>query len=194
MTVTAAFAIVDEVAEALGGLDVVINNAGGAPAADTATASPNFTERIVALNLLAAIYVSQRAHHHMTADGATGGSIVNICSVAAHRPAPTSAAYAAAKAGLVSYTRTAGQEWAPGVRVNAVTSGMVRTPASDEHYGGVEGVARIEATIPVGRMATPDDIAAACIFLTSPAASYITGADLVIDGGGDRPAFLRALS
>jgi NAD(P)-dependent dehydrogenase (short-subunit alcohol dehydrogenase family) len=190
----AAFAAVDEAASALGGLDVVVNNAGGAPAAETATASPRFTERVVALNLLSAIYVSQRAHHHMTAGGAGGGSIVNICSVAAHRPAPASAAYAAAKAGLLSFTRTVGQEWAPAVRVNSVTSGMVRTPDSDDHYGGPEGVARIERIIPAGRMATPADIAAACIFLTSPAAAYITGADLVIDGGGDPPAFLRALS
>jgi len=187
-----AFAMVDEVVAALGGLDVVINNAGGSPPADTATVSPRFTERIVALNLLSSIYVSQRAHHHMTSERAAGGSIVNISSIAAHRPAPMSAAYAAAKAGLLSYTRTVGQEWAPTVRVNAITCGMVQTPESDEHYGGAEGVARIEATIPVGRMATPADIAAACLFLTSPAAAYIAGADLVVDGGGDRPPFLDA--
>lgn len=187
-----AFGMVDEAAAALGGLDVVINNAGGAPPADTAAASPRFSERIIALNLLSAMYVSQRAHHHMVGEGGDGpgGSIINISTVAALRPAPTAAAYGAAKAALLNYTRTIGQEWAPAVRVNAVTSGMVHTPDSDEHYGGPEGVARIEATIPIGRMATPDDIADACLFLASPSASYITGANLVLDGGGDRPRFL----
>lgn len=180
--------LVDRVVERCGRLDVVVNNAGGAPPADTATVSPRFSQRIVELNLLSAIYVAQRANHHMQADD--GGSIVNIGSVTALRPAPTVAAYGAAKAGLLNYTRTAGQEWAPKVRVNCVTAGLIRTEQSELHYGDAESIARIESTIPMGRMATPDDIAAACLFLSSPMASYVTGANLVLDGGGDRPAFL----
>lgn len=187
----AAFTAVDTAAESLGGaLDVVINNAGGSPPADTATASPRFTAAIVGLNLLAPIYVAQRAREHLVAAG--GGSIVNIGSVAALRPAPTVAAYGAAKAGLLSFTRTAAQEWAPDVRVNVVTCGIVRTPDTVAHYGGDDQVARIEATIPAGRMATPADVASACLFLASQEAAYITGANLVLDGGGDRPAFLDA--
>jgi NAD(P)-dependent dehydrogenase (short-subunit alcohol dehydrogenase family) len=180
--------LVDRVVERCGRLDVVVNNAGGSPPADTATASPRFSLRIVELNLLSAIYVSQQANQHM--QHGDGGSIVNIGSVTALRPAPTVAAYGAAKAGLVNYTLTAGQEWAPNVRVNCVTAGLIRTEQSELHYGDAESIARIEATIPMQRMATPDDIAAACMFLASPVASYVTGANIVLDGGGDRPAFL----
>lgn len=187
----AAFAMVDRVHGRLGRLDVVINNAGGAPPADTSTASPRFTERIVALNLLSAIFVAQRANEHM--QRGEGGAIVNIGSVSAHRPAPTAAAYGAAKAGLAAYTATAGHEWAPKVRVNCVTPGLIMTEQSGVHYGDEASIARVERTIPVGRMASPGDVADACVFLASPLASYVTGANLALHGGGDRPGFLTAL-
>ena len=186
----AAFAMVDAVVERFGRVDVVINNAGGAPVADTAEASPRFTERIVALNLLSAIYVAQRANHHMQAGN--GGSIVNIGSVTALRPAPTVAAYGAAKAGLVNYTATAGQEWAPKVRVNCVTAGLIKTELAHLHYGDEASIRRVEATIPIGHLASPADIAHACMYLASPLASYVTGSNLVVHGGGDRPPFLDA--
>jgi NAD(P)-dependent dehydrogenase (short-subunit alcohol dehydrogenase family) len=187
----AAFAMVDRVVERLGRLDVVVNNAGGAPPADTSTASPRFTERIVALNLLSAIYVAQRANEHM--QRGDGGTIVNIGSVSANRPAPTAAAYGAAKAGLAAFTVTAGQEWAPKVRVNCVTAGLIRTEQADLHYGDEASIAKVERTIPIGRMASPSDIADACAYFASPLASYVTGANLALHGGGDRPAFLEAL-
>jgi NAD(P)-dependent dehydrogenase (short-subunit alcohol dehydrogenase family) len=187
----AAFAMVDRVVERLGRLDVVVNNAGGAPPADTSTASPRFTERIVALNLLSAIYVAQRANEHM--QRGDGGTIVNIGSVSANRPAPTAAAYGAAKAGLAAFTVTAGQEWAPKVRVNCVTAGLIRTEQADLHYGDEASIAKVERTIPIGRMASPSDIADACVYFASPLASYVTGANLALHGGGDRPAFLEAL-
>jgi NAD(P)-dependent dehydrogenase (short-subunit alcohol dehydrogenase family) len=186
-----AFGVVDRVAERHGRLDVVVNNAGGAPPADTSTAPPRFTERIVALNLLAAIYVAQRANHHM--QQGDGGSIINIASVVALRPAPTVAAYGAAKAGLVSYTMTAGQEWAPKVRVNCVTPGTVATERLDVHLGGVDAVARVLNTVPMRRLAEPADVGDACLYLASPLAAYVTGANLVLHGGGDPPAFMVAL-
>ncbi len=186
----AAWAMIDQVVADLGRLDVLVNNAGGSPPSDTATASPRFTERIVALNLLSAIYTAQRANHHMQAAG--GGAIVNVASVVALRPAPTVAAYGAAKAGLVNFTMTAGQEWAPAVRVNAVTCGMVLTEQAELFYGDDEGVARVGATVPLGRLAAPAEIGDACLFLASPLASYVTGANLVVHGGGDRPPFLDA--
>ena len=188
----AAFAMVDRVAERMGRLDVVVNNAGGAPPADTSTASPRFTERIVALNLLSAIFVGQRANEHM--QRGDGGVIVNIGSVSANRPAPTAAAYGAAKAGLAAFTATAGQEWAPKVRVNCVTAGLIRTEQAELHYGDEASIVKVERTIPIGRMASPTDVADACVFFASPLASYVTGADLVLHGGGDRPAFLSALA
>jgi NAD(P)-dependent dehydrogenase (short-subunit alcohol dehydrogenase family) len=186
----AAFAMVDEVVAQLGRIDVVINNAGGAPVADTAEASPRFTERIVALNLLSAIYVAQRANHHM--QSGDGGAIVNIGSVTALRPAPTVAAYGAAKAGLINYTATAGQEWAPKVRVNCVTAGLIKTELAHLHYGDEASIRRVESTIPIGHLASPVDIANACMYLASPLASYVTGSNLVVHGGGDRPPFLDA--
>ncbi len=184
-----ALAVVDRVVRNTGRIDVVINNAGGSPPADTATASPRFSQRIVELNLLSAMNIAQQANHHMQA--ANGGSIVNIASITALRPAPTVAAYGAAKAGLINFSRTAGQEWAPKVRVNCVTPGLILTEQSALHYGDDASMARIEATIPMRRMAAPTDVANACVFLASNLASYVTGANLVLDGGGDWPAFLR---
>lgn len=188
-----AKAAVDAAAEHHGRLDVLVNNAGGSPPSVTHEVSPRFTERVTALNLLSAVYTSQAAHPHLMAapvQEAGGGSIVNISSVAALRPGPTVAAYAAAKAGLINFTSTVGQEWAPGIRVNCVTSGMVLTAESASHYGDADSLARIEAGIPMGRMAEPRDIADACVFLSSPLASYVSGANLVVHGGGDRPPFL----
>ena len=186
----ATTAMIDAVVADHGHLDVLVNNAGGSPPADTATASPRFTERIVALNLFSAITAAQRANHHMQQSG--GGAIVNVSSVVAIRPAPTVAAYGAAKAGLASFTMTAGQEWAPLVRVNAVTCGMVLTEQAEDVYGGEERLARVSATVPMGRLVTPEEIGDACLFLASPLASYVTGANLWVHGGGDRPPFLDA--
>jgi NAD(P)-dependent dehydrogenase (short-subunit alcohol dehydrogenase family) len=173
-------------------LDVVVNNAGGSPASDAATASPRFSEAIVKLNLLAPLYVSQAANRVMQQQP-DGGSIVNIASVSGIRPSPTTAAYGAAKAGLLNLTQTLAVEWAPKVRVNAVTAGLIRTELAHMHYGDDEGVARVAATVPLGRMGEPDDVASACLFLASPMAAYISGANIVVHGGGERPAFLGAV-
>ena len=91
-----------------------------------------------------------------------GGSIVNIASVSAERPSPGTAAYGAAKAGLLNLTRTLAVEWAPKVRVNAVTAGMIRTEQSHLHYGDQAGVDAVAATVPLGRLAEPEDIGDAC--------------------------------
>ena len=83
-------------------------------------------------------------------------------------------------------------EWAPKVRVNCVTVGLIVTEGGDEHYGGPEGMARVAATIPLGRMGTPSDVGDVVLFLASPLASYITGSKVLMHGGGERPAFLDA--
>ena len=184
-----AEAFVVGAAERMGRLDVLVNNAGGSPYVPAAEASPRFFASVVALNLLAPFYCA-RAANAILQQGA-GGSIVNIGSVSGIRPSPGTAAYGAAKAGLVSLTQTLAVEWAPKVRVNCVTSGMVDTGDPD-HYGGVDGLARVAATVPLGRMGTPDDVAGICLFLASPLAGYVTGANLVAHGGGEWPAFLRA--
>ncbi len=177
--------------ERLGRLDVLVNNAGGSPEAPAATASPRFSAAIIALNLTAPLWFSQRANAIMQASP-EGGAIVNIASVSGTRPSPGTAAYGAAKAGLLNLTQSLAVEWAPKVRVNAVTAGLVRTADSLAHYGGEEGLAAVGATVPLGRMGEPEDVADACLFLASPLARYVTGASLLVHGGGEWPAFLRA--
>jgi NAD(P)-dependent dehydrogenase (short-subunit alcohol dehydrogenase family) len=181
-------ALVAAVVERFGRLDVVVNNAGGSPRADAATASPRFSTSIVALNLLAPLHVAQAANRVMQ-EQEEGGAIGSVSGL---RPSPGTAAYGAAKAGLVNLTATLAVEWAPKVRVNCVSAGMVRTESSDLHYGDEAGVAAVAATVPLGRLAEPADVADACLFLASPAAAYISGANLVLHGGGERPAFLDA--
>jgi NAD(P)-dependent dehydrogenase (short-subunit alcohol dehydrogenase family) len=187
----AAFALIDAVVAANGHLDVLVNNAGGSPPVDTATAPPRITERLVQLNLLAAIYCSQQANHHMQQQPA-GGAIVNISSVCAVRPSPTTAAYGAAKAGLNNYTATAALEWAPKVRVNSISAGMIRTEQAHLFYGDEAGIAAVGATVPLGRLALPTEIGDICVYLGSPLASYVTGANVLAHGGGETPAFLNA--
>lgn len=174
-----------------GRLDVLINNAGGSPMADAATASPRFSAAIIALNLTAPIWFAQRANRVMQAQ-AEGGAIINIASVSGTRPSPGTAAYGAAKAGLLNLTQSLAVEWAPKVRVNAVTAGLIRTELSHLHYGDESGVAAVSATVPLGRLGEPEDVADACLFLASPLARYMSGANLALHGGGERPAFLEA--
>jgi NAD(P)-dependent dehydrogenase (short-subunit alcohol dehydrogenase family) len=184
-----AQAFVEGAVERLGRLDVLVNNAGGSPYSPAAEASPRLFASVVALNLLAPFYCA-RAANAVLQQG-DGGSVLNIGSVSGIRPSPGTAAYGAAKAGLVNLTQTLAIEWAPKVRVNCVIAGMVDTGDPD-HYGGIEGLARVAATVPLGRMGTPADVAGICLFLASPLAGYVTGATLVAHGGGEWPAFLRA--
>ena len=184
------------VAAATGGfgrLDVLINNAGGSPPADAATVSPRFSASIVQLNLIAPLWLAQRANATMQAQE-QGGSIVNIASVSGTRPSPGTAAYGAAKAGLINLTQSLAVEWAPKVRVNAIIAGPIRTELAHLHYGDEAGVAAVGATIPLGRLGTPEDIADVCLFLASPLARYVSGAALAVHGGGERPAFLGAVA
>ncbi|MEV6748186.1 SDR family oxidoreductase [Streptomyces sp. NPDC058322] len=187
----AAAGLADEAAQRFGRLDVLVNNAGGSPDADAATVSPRFVEKIVALNLLAPFYVSQAANRIMQGQR-DGGSIVNIGSVSAHTPQPGTAAYTAAKAGLLGLTRALALEWAPKVRVNHITTGLVRTPSAASVYGE-DGGAAVAGVVPMRRMAAPADVARACLYLAGDLAGYVNGADLAVHGGGEVPArFLAA--
>ena len=186
-------ALVAFTVERFGRLDVLVNNAGGAPHADAATASPRFSEAIIALNLLAPLNFAQVANRVMQQQE-SGGCIINIASVSAVRPSPGTAAYGAAKAGLLNLTTSLAVEWAPRVRVNAITAGMIRTEQSHLHYGDDDGLAAVASTIPLQRMVLPEDIGNTCLFLASPLAAYVSGAALLVHGGGERPAFLDAAS
>ena len=181
-------ALVTTAVEKFGRLDVLVNNAGGSPPAPAATASPRFFTSVIALNLLAPLFCAQRANAVMQ-DQDEGGVIVNVGSLSGMRPSPGTAAYGAAKAGLVNLTESLAQEWAPKVRVNCVSGGLILTEEGREHYGDEARIERIAATVPLGRFGTPDDVANACLWLASPEAAFVTGANLVLHGGGERPPF-----
>jgi NAD(P)-dependent dehydrogenase (short-subunit alcohol dehydrogenase family) len=183
-------ALVDAIVTSHGRLDIAVNNAGGAPYALAADASPRFHDKIVGLNLMSSLLVSQEANRVMQGQEA-GGVIVNISSVSAVRPSPGTAAYGAAKAGLDSLTTSLAQEWGPKVRVNAIDVGLARTADTADHYGGDATVAAIEATIPAGRMADVREIGQVVAFLASDLASYVSGARIACHGGGEQPVFLH---
>ena len=172
-------------------LDILVNNAGGAPPADAASASPRFSEAIIGLNLLAPLNLSQAANRVMQLQQ-SGGCIINIASISGVRPSPGTAAYGAAKAGLLSLTTSLAIEWAPKVRVNAITAGLVLTEQSHLHYGDQQGTEAVAATIPMQRLGTPNDIGDTCLYLASGLANYVSGASIMVHGGGEMPAFLTA--
>jgi NAD(P)-dependent dehydrogenase (short-subunit alcohol dehydrogenase family) len=183
--------LVRAAADLFGRVDVLVSNAGGAPSAAAATASPRFHAKIIELNLIAPLHVAQCANAVMQGQPA-GGSIIMIGSVSGTRPSPGTAAYGAAKAGLHSLATSLAVEWAPKVRVNCVVPSMVMTQAAAAAYGGDAGLAAVAGTVPLQRLATAADVAGACMFLASPLASYVSGAALLLHGGGERPAFLAA--
>ncbi|WP_037765494.1 SDR family oxidoreductase [Streptomyces sp. 142MFCol3.1] len=175
--------------DALPQLDVLVNNAGGAPYRPLAQADAARHARVIELNLTVPLSASLAAYEHLRR---SGGSIVMIGSVSGTRPSPGSAAYGAAKAGLENLARSMAVEWAPDIRVNTLVVGMVRTELARLHYGGEDGVAAVAGTVPLGRLARPSDVGEAAVFLASDAAAYISGASLLVHGGGERPAFLDA--
>jgi NAD(P)-dependent dehydrogenase (short-subunit alcohol dehydrogenase family) len=184
--------LIGTAADRFGRVDVVVSNAGGSPPVPAATASPRFHAKVIELNLIAPLHVAQAANAVMQAQ-ADGGSIILIGSVSGTRPSPGTAAYGAAKAGLHSLATSLAVEWAPKVRVNCVVPSLVMTESAAVHYGSDAGLAAVAGTVPLQRIATPEDVAGACLFLASPLASYVSGAALLLHGGGERPAFLAAL-
>ena len=172
-----------EVRDRCGGLDAVVNNAGiGSPHVPTVEQSAEAFERVLRIHLSGTFLVSREAYkllaHH-------GGAIVNISSIAGLGGLPRRNAYGAAKAGIAAMTRSMACEWAASsVRVNAVAPGYVETALVRQlaSEGSVD-TAKLRRRIPMGRLAQPKEIAAAIVFLCSPAASYITGTVLSVDGG-----------
>ncbi|MET9376493.1 SDR family oxidoreductase [Streptomyces sp. NPDC002992] len=184
--VTAFFA---SVGERYGRLDVLVNNAGGTPYRLLGEGDAERHARVVELNLTVPLTVSLAAYELLRA---SRGSVVMIGSVSGTRPSPGTAAYGAAKAGLENLARSMAVEWSPEVRVNTLVLGMVRTELSHLHYGDEDGIAAVGATVPLGRLAEPSDVGEAAVFLASGRAAYVSGASLLVHGGGERPAFLDA--
>jgi len=171
-------------------LDVVVSNAGGSPYAAAATASPRFHAKVIELNLIAPLHIAQAANAVMQDQGT--GSIIMVGSVSGARPSPGTAAYGAAKAGLQHLVTSLAIEWGPAVRINCVVPGFVATESVAQQYGDPATVAAVAAAVPLRRLATPDDVAQACLFLASAGASYVSGACLTVHGGGEPPSFLSA--
>ena len=169
-------------------VDVLVNNAGGAPFLPLADGPLRTHLKIIELNLTGPLIMARTLRPLMP----DGSSVVNIGSVSGVRPSPGTAAYGAAKAGLHSLTQSLAVEWAPRVRVNTLVLGMIRTELAHLHYGDEAGVEAVGRTVPMGRLGDPCEVGAACVYLASDLASYVTGSQMLLHGGGERPAFLDA--
>jgi NAD(P)-dependent dehydrogenase (short-subunit alcohol dehydrogenase family) len=181
-TPRAATAAIDALAERLGGVDVLVNNAGVNRRATVLEETIEGFDRTLAVNLVGPWACAQAAARHMI-DAGRGGRIVNVTSVLAFVALDGGGAYGAAKAGLELLTKVLALELAPhAIKVNAVAPGHTATPMN---YGpdDLEAATIERPVIPAARAAAPDEIAAAIAFLASPAASYATGASLLVDGG-----------
>ena len=184
--------LVDRVARDTGRLDIVVHNAGYYPLIPFAAITPAILDQTLAINLEAAFWLTQAALPHLRHTRELGlhqgGRILVTSSVTGPRVAyPGLAHYAASKAGVNGFIRAAALELATdGITVNGVEPGMIATPAS-ANLGDDQHTARIAAGIPLQRLGTPRDIAAAMLFLASDAAAYVTGQTLVVDGGGLLP-------
>lgn len=176
-------AMVGAVAGDLGGISVLVNNAGTTHPAPTQEETDEEWDRLLQVHLGGAFRCARAAYPHLSA--ATGASIVNIASIAARLGMPMRASYCAAKAGVEGLTRALAVEWAPvGIRVNAVGPGYTRTPMMmNSIRQGRADEEQLSATSALGRVGEPEEVAAAVVFLATPAAGYITGQTLFVDGG-----------
>ena len=179
-------ALVEHVVSRLGRLDILVNNAGIYPVRDLLDMSPDDWDETLRANLDSVFLCTRAAARVMPHEG---GAIVNITSIEGHRPGHGHSHYASSKAAVRMHTAAAAQELGPrGIRVNAVAPGLIRREGIEEAWP--DGVERWRAACPLGRLGEPRDVADACLFLVSDAARWITGVELVVDGGVlARPAF-----
>jgi NAD(P)-dependent dehydrogenase (short-subunit alcohol dehydrogenase family) len=181
-TEVGAAALVKGALEAFGTLDVFVNNAGMAMAGDTVDLALDDWRRVLDLNMTAVFLCSREAARHMLAAG--GGAIINTASVQAFAAFPRRLAYGSTRAAVVQMTRIMAAEWAPSIRVNAVAPGYVRTDLTERlRAEGRIDFDAISRRTPLRRLAEPEDLAGAYVYLASPEASFVTGETIVVDGG-----------
>ena len=176
------------ITDELGTIDILVNNAARQTHAGFEEMSIEEWRVMMATNLEGVFIVTKAVVAGMVARG-SGGAIVNIASIEGLQPAPTHGHYAVSKAGLIMFTRAGALQYGKhGIRVNAVSPGVIRRDGIEEAWP--EGVARWMKAAPLGRMGEDEDVADAVLFLASPASRWITGANLVVDGGvTSTPAF-----
>lgn len=175
--------VVDATLSAFGAVDILVNNAGISMVAPSLDLSPEDWDRTLRIDLSGAFYMSQACARHMIPK--EGGSIINISSILGQGGLPKRAAYCAAKHGLIGLTRSLATEWAHwGIRVNAISPGYIRT-AMDVRDGATGDYTEFDilGRTPLGRYGLPEEVADLALFLAGPASSYISGADIPVDGG-----------
>ena len=164
-----------------GRIDGLVNNAGIQPVVHFIDMSDDQWAEMIDTNLSAVHRLTAAAAEAMRAQGA-GGTIVHVASIEGRQPTDFHGHYATAKAGLIMHARAAAGAYGPhGIRVNSVSPGLIDRPGLADDWP--DGVARWHAAAPLGRLGTPEDVGDACVFLCSDLARWITGADLVVDGG-----------
>ena len=174
-------ALIEKAADMFGRLDILVNNAGIYPLSPVIDMDEAEWDKVVDVNLRSTFLCTQAAARQMISQG-KGGAVVNIASIEAINPALLHSHYNAAKGGVLMYTKAAANELGPyGIRVNAVSPGLIWREGLDQDWP--EGVARYQKAAPLQRLGMPDDIADACLFLASHGARWITGVNLVVDGG-----------
>ena len=174
-------AVVNAARERHGRIDALVNNAGVQPVAPFTHLTDQQWAEMIDTNLTAVHRLTQAAASAMRDQG-TGGFIVHIASIEARHPTPVHGHYATSKAGLVMHAKAAALAWGPhGIRVNSVSPGLIDRPGLTDDWP--EGVERWMAAVPLGRLGTAEDVGDACVFLCSDLARWITGVDLVVDGG-----------
>ena len=182
--------LAERAVEAFGRLDVVVNNVGGTMPRPLLDTSPRFLEEAFHFNVATGHALLRASVPHLLAekaDGTSGGLVVNISSVMGKVVGRGFLAYGTAKAALAHYTRLAARDLAPRIRVNAVGVGSTATSALEIVLQSDELRTAMEQTTPLKRLGAPEDIAAAVLYLASPAGSYVTGKVLEVDGGLETP-------
>lgn len=175
-------AVAAEKVEAEGGADMIVNNAGILRPGALESVAEDDWSAMLSVNLTGYLATAQAFGKSMIAKGE--GTLVHVASIAGTQPQPASGAYSASKAAILMLSRQLAYEWGPkGIRSNTISPGLVRTPLSEPFYRDAQVKAKRESMVPLRRIAEPKDMADVALFLASPRSSYVSGQDIVVDGG-----------